>query len=159
MENDKKKRIKRKMMECDHLFIKESKGEWDGLCHSSDAFYIPPSVCCLKCGLNNRFLLFNDRRKWDYKTYEALSLFPQFRLSEINDEVFEEQFKFGWRDRCAAFGEDKVFNLISNEVLDCDNPEELYEEAIKIIPEGNNEEIFNLMKELNKGKVKKIGGK
>ena len=147
------------MKECNHLFVKQKEGEWDGLCHSSDAFYIPAQVCCLKCGLNNRFLLFKDRRKYDYDTYLALSIFPQFRLNDLNDEVFEETFKFGWRDKCAAFGEDKVFNLISKEVINCDNPQELYLKVKELLPNGNNEEIFNKMKELNKEKVKKLGGK
>lgn len=147
------------MMKCDHLFVKQTEEEWDGLCHTSDAFYIPPQICCLKCGLNNRFLLFSDRRKYDYETYMALSIFPQFRLSIINDEIFENQFMFGWRDRCAVIGANRVFNLISDEVLNCDNPEELYEEAKSIIPDGNIEEIFTLIKKLNTQSVKKKGEK
>ena len=151
------KECKKKMEECDHLFIKEKEGEWDVSFHLSDTTYDPPQVCCLKCGLNNRRLLYNRRKQFDYEVYLALKNIPILCLSYvnnyINDKVFEETFELGWQDRCAANGASKVFNLISDEPLACRDPVRLYRLAKAIKPDGDNGKLFKLVKRLNRIEV------
>ena len=129
-------KIKKHMEECDHLFIKKQKGFWATGFHSSDYEYIPTVVICLKCGLNNQ------SRDEEYDRLR-LSMHPLvYYWDQINYEVFRKQFPSSKKG-------ESTYNFISDEEFRPINPVTLYQIAIYINPNGTNEEIFNMMKELN----------
>ena len=128
-------KLKKRMEECDHLFIKEEEGFWAPGFHSSDYEYIPTVVTCLKCGLNN---------KPRGREYDKLMLFTYplgYYWNRINDEIFKKQYPSSKKG-------ESTYNFISDEEFRVINPVTLYQIAIYINPNGTNEEIFNTMKEL-----------
>ena len=129
-------KLKKRMEECDHLFIKEEEGFWAPGFHSSDYEYIPTVVSCLKCGLNN------EPHNREYNRFRLLMNPLGYSWDRINDEVFRKQFPSSKK------GESE-YNFISDEIFRAINPVTLYQIAIYINPNGTNEEIFNTMKELN----------
>ena len=147
--------INNKQKKCHCLLCKTKDGYWTGGFNSSDYEYTPAVYKCVKCGLTNKHgvdkiddyisLIRKDR-------YLKENNYLSYLYRNNSDQLFKE--KFGSINPL----EDNL-NLISNEVLECYDLEKLYKEAIELMPDGNNNEIFNLMKELNKEKVKTKGGR
>ncbi len=142
------KRMKSKMNECDHLFIKLKEGEYIGAFHSSDCEDIPPTVSCLKCGLTNKYIEMSDYEKQIY--YNPLTTYGYRRKLAIdaNNQVFWDQFRHASRRGGKSF-DSSVFNFISDEVFNPDYSNALYRMAKRIKPNGSNAELFDIMKELN----------
>lgn len=115
---------------CEHLFIKPKEGV----------------VKCLKCGLTNYHICMDEsvRAKYDRIAKRANPM-KYFTLI-INDEAFKKQYGYDWLIK----PEEEVFNLISSEIIKCDDPEFLYQEALNNNPDASKEELFNIMKELQK---------
>lgn len=129
-------KLKKRMEECDHLFIKKEEGFWAGDFHSSE--YIPTIVTCLKCGLNNQ------PRDREYDRFKLLNDPLGYYWNQINDEVFRKQYQYP-----SSKSDESTYNFISDEKFRAINPLTLYQISIYINPNGTNEEIFNTMKELN----------
>lgn len=142
------------MEQCDHLFVKQQEGYWIGGFHSSDYEYTPCTIKCLKCGLTNYHINMDLilREKYSY----AIKLInpSKYYWFMVNDEVFKKQF-----GSISGQGRDlkDIFNLISEEVLTATDPISLFQIAKQINPNADNEELFEIMKELFK--IEKTEGK
>jgi hypothetical protein len=133
----------KEMEECTHLFVKLREGEDYYGFHSSDCGHDPCIVKCVKCGLTNKYTKLSDKYLKLIKYMYPL----QGCLIDLNNKEFRKQYSHGWRRAGKSFDE-SVFNLISDEVFDDEHPELLYKMAKIMFPEGNNNDIFNVMKEL-----------
>lgn len=135
------------MEKCNHLFVKLKEGvEYSGF-HSSDYGNDPHIVSCLHCGLTNKYIETDEiNKKYDVILRLRFPIYNCF--VETNNKVFKKQFSFAWR-RCGKSFDNSVFNLISDEVLKSNHTKILYDLALKISPDGKNDEIFNIMKDLN----------
>ncbi len=131
-------RRREEMENCDHLFVKLKEGESSVGFHSSDYYYDPAHVECVHCGMTNRFMPFeemdNRGRYHPKKTIET--------------QVFEKTFRGSYLRGGKSFDESS-FHLISPEILPSYHPGLLYQMALQINPEGTNEELFEIMKQLH----------
>lgn len=133
---------KAEMEKCDHLFVKLKEGEDYYGFHSSDCGHDPRIVKCVRCGLTNKY---NDM---SYSKQRFLTMFPVHNsLINLNKEMFKQQFSHAYRRGGKSF-DDSIFNMISEEIFDSNHLTLLYRIAKMIKPEGNNEEIFTIMKTL-----------
>ena len=130
---------KKKFEECDHLFIKTKEEHKRINLNTSEYEYVPCTVKCLKCGLTNFHLNMNADAKIKYNGLVRRVNPIKFYTLIVNDSVFEKQFV------------NNDFNLISEEVFEADNPEELYKQAKEINSCASNKELFNIMKKINNG--------
>jgi len=142
--------IKRKeeMEKCNHLFILLKEGEWINGFHSSDCCYEPNIVECVHCGLTNKFMEIEERFLEPGSNYTHNTLFPShYNKKTLETEIFIKTFKNAYIRGGKSFDESAI-NLISKEPLYTTHPGFLYEMALMIKPNGNDEELFQIMKEL-----------
>ena len=128
---------------CDHLFVKLREGYTSPGFHSSDYEHVAPRIHCLHCGLTNWWEDLNDK----YKT----------SLDRARDEAYIDYVStFCPSDACYDKGDVSWIPFISKEAHCFIRPEEYYWQAKKLKPDGTNEEIFEIMKQLEKERLDKI---
>ena len=132
---------KQEMEKCEHLFIKQTEGYWDDKFHIFNNKYTPCIVKCLHCGLTNLYIVKDNSSKMD-----LIYSFIYNKFIEINNMVFNNQYfsaygNNGWFD-------ENALNLISHESLYSEHPHLLYHLARIIKSDANNDELFEIMKNL-----------
>jgi hypothetical protein len=146
--DDKTKEYLKGIKECDHLFLKvKDKEDYYGF-HSSDCGSNPPLVVCLKCGLTNKHIEMNYKTKKNCDMILSNMNNTVYEIIKQNDEEFIKLYSSGYRRNGKSFDE-SVLPLISDKVLPAINPHYVYEQAIKKISNGTNEEIFEEMVRIN----------
>lgn len=126
---------------CNHLFIKLRQGEKVFGHHSTDYYKGANEVECVHCGLTNRFNKIEEALDIKY----ALTVYNK---KTIESQMFEEVFNDSYFRDGKSFNNSEV-NLINEECLLTCHPGLLYRLALKINPLGNNEELFEIMKQLH----------
>ena len=129
---------KEEIINCNHLFLKLKEKEYVGSFHSSDCEDEPSVLECIHCGLTNKFepveRLLSKYKRLPYKSLETI--------------MFHQLFHEAWKRRGKSF-DDSIFNLISDGVIATNQAGLLYKLALKINPDGSNEELYNIMNSLN----------
>lgn len=116
--------IKReKMLSCNHLFVK--------LKREQKEYQILSEVECVHCGLTNK--------------YHSLENF--FRIKQMASDQYKER-------TLESILFDEIMNipnlnLISDEVIETNHPGLLYQLALTINPEANQDELFTIMNTLH----------
>ncbi len=127
---------------CDHLFVKLREGYTSPGFHSSDYEYVEPRIRCLHCGLTNWWQDLNPV----YKT----------TLDRLQDEAYLDYVQtFCPSDVRFDKGDTSWIPFISKEAHCFVRPEEYYLKAKELKPEGTNEEIFELMKQIEEKNIEK----
>ena len=129
---------KEEIINCNHLFFKLKEKQYVGSFHSSDCEDEPSILECVHCGLTNKF----EPIERVLKKYKRL---PYKSLETI---MFHQLYQGAWQRGGKRF-DDSIFNLISDVVITTNQAGLLYKLALKINPEGSNEELFNIMNTLN----------
>lgn len=146
-------RRKEEIQRCNHLFILLRKGEEAYGCHSTDYYKDADEVECIYCGLTNRFnkieyILDKDYNEYS-KTFRGMPpSITRYNKRTVESELFKEIFKNSYYRGGKSFNNFSL-NLISEECLLTYHPRLLYKLAIQINPVGNNQEIFEIMKQLH----------
>lgn len=136
---------------CNHLFVKLREAKYVHEMNSSDCIRIPEVVECVHCGLTNRFAIAEELdfelMIWGQIIRHSLVMLIRYRTRTIESRMFDEVFSNLYRRGGKSFDSSSL-NLISEECLLTNNPGILYQLARKINPSGNNEELFEIMKQL-----------
>ena len=123
---------------CNHLFVKLKEGYTCPGFHSSDYEHVGPRLCCVHCGLTNR--------------YEGLPDKYLTRAGRLEIESFDEYMERHSRD----------IQLISEKAYNFIDPMEVYKKAKELKPEASNEELFEIMVIISEDRIKKeareVGG-
>lgn len=133
---------KKEIKNCNHLFILKEKGYVVPGFHSSDYEYVQNKVECVCCGLTNKF-----KEIEEYIFYKYPLGFG-YNSRTLESQMFYEIFSNAYLRDGKSFNE-SVINLISEEALETYHPKLLYQIAIMAKPRANNEEIFEIMKNLH----------
>ena len=128
---------------CNHLFVKIKEGvSYPGF-HSSDYEYDPSQVECVFCGLTNKHKYMEDL----FYRHDLVEPWLYDRQS-LETSFFNNYFRDYFRRSGKSFDE-SCFNLISDGIISSYHPGLLYQIAVRINPDANNEEIVEIMKKLN----------
>lgn len=138
---------------CNHLFILLRKGEETYGCHSTDYYREANEVECVHCGLTNRFEKIEAILESDYNEYfrAFMGMIPSttgYNRRTLESQLFREIFKNSYYRGGKSFNNSNL-NLISKECLLTFHPGLLYKLALQINPSANDEEIFEIMKQLH----------
>lgn len=138
---------------CNHLFIKLRPGEEVWGFHSSDYYMGAHEVECVHCGLTNRFeklesMLSNQYIEY-FQTFRGIiPSTTRYNRKTLESKLFKEIFQHSYFRGGKEFN-NRDINLISDETLLTYHPGLLYHLALQINPQGDNEELFNIMKKLH----------
>ena len=128
--------------ECNHLFVKLKDGYWTGGCHSSDCEYTPSIVECVHCGLTNKFskmiTTYGHKLEWDSYWYY-----------KVKNDAFDDYLNNASNGKYYK-GDESFINFISNKSYYFFFANKRYLKAKEINQTASNEEIFELMKEIDK---------
>ena len=138
---------------CNHLFVKLRQGEEVFGCHSTDYYRSADEVECVHCGLTNRFNRIEEVLESDYVEFSKSfrGMIPSltgYNKKTLESHMFEEVFKDSYFRGGKSFNNSDI-NLISSEILLTYHPGLLYRLALQINQEGNDMEIFEIMKQLH----------
>ena len=138
---------------CNHLFVKLRQGEEIFGCHSTDYYRSADEVECVHCGLTNRFNRIEEVLESDYVEFSKSfrGMIPSltgYNKKTLESHMFEEVFKYSYFRGGKSFNNSDI-NLISSEILLTYHPGLLYRLALQISQEGNDMEIFEIMKQLH----------
>lgn len=138
---------------CNHLFVKLRQGEEIFGYNSTDYYKEANTVECIHCGLTNRFNKIEEVLASDYIEFSnsfrgMIPSLTKYNKKTLESQMFEEIYKHSYYRGRKSF-KNSDLNLISEECLQTYHPGLLYRLALKINPQGNNEEIFKIMKQLD----------
>ena len=141
---------KKEILNCNHLFLLLDNSEEICERNSSDCYIEENIVECVHSGLTNifkklEFVLSNDLPN-EFEVNYVLGI-PYDKMT-IETEMFNKIFSKSYTRGDKSFNNNDL-NLISKEKLYICNPKLLYDLALIINPDANNEEIFEIMKKLN----------
>ena len=142
-----------KIKKCNHLFVKLRNGEEVFGCHSTDYYKGANEVECVYCGLTNRFnkielVLDSEYMEYSKSFRGMIPSLKGYKRRTLESELFEEILKESYFRGGKSFDNSTV-NLISEECLLTYHPGLLYRLALQINPQGDNKELFEIMKILH----------
>lgn len=141
------------MKNCEHLFVVLKKGQETFGFHSSDYTKEADAVECVHCGLTNKFkalefLLSENYNEFTKSFSGMIPSFTRYNKRTLESEMFDKIFEKFYTRGMKSFNNSRL-NLISDEVLYTEHPGLLYKLALLINSEGNNKDIFEIMKKLH----------
>ena len=151
--NEIREKRQEQIRNCNHLFVKIRVGKEVHGFNSTDYYKDPDEVECLHCGLTNRYNQIETILEKEYiecfQTFRIMTpSLTRYNKRTLESQLFTEIFKKSYVRGGKSF-KNSTLNLISEECLLTYHPSLLYRLALQINPSGNNDELFEIMKQLH----------
>ena len=142
MSESRRQQLITQMRNCDHYFVKLREGRtyFEGY-DTIDNYNSPDIVECVCCGATNKFEVFENPENHQFLKNENIKRTAE---SEAIEGYFEEHEIEPYHIQ------DKEVEFISREPLNTCHPKLLYDIASYLSADGGPDEIFGIMKTLNK---------